>query len=231
MIPSDLTDEERIHADVSFSIEAEDIIVERIFYHMLGNPLTYQGFYVDLGACDPVRASNTHRLYRRGWRGLNVDANPDALLRFQAVRPRDTSLIAAVSESGGTGKYFRWNDPLLNGFLPDDIVRHHTASGYKILDATEIPLRAINDILAENIPVDITVDYLNIDIEMMEQRILGEWNYTRWRPQVISVEIHSGHRLSSIEQMPIARLLAERGYTFVSRIWHTSIFVDLKSGK
>ena len=31
------------------------------------------GFYVDVGAFDPANVSNTLLLYRRGWRGINIE--------------------------------------------------------------------------------------------------------------------------------------------------------------
>lgn len=32
-------------------------------------------FYVDIGAYDPIFASNTLNLYTAGWKGVNVDAS------------------------------------------------------------------------------------------------------------------------------------------------------------
>ena len=55
------------------------------------------GFYVDVGAHHPIRFSNTFRLYRKGWRGLNIDANPGSMKRFHHTRPRDINIEAAVS--------------------------------------------------------------------------------------------------------------------------------------
>lgn len=36
----------------------------------------YNGFYVDIGAYDPIFASNTLNLYTMGWDGINIEANP-----------------------------------------------------------------------------------------------------------------------------------------------------------
>jgi len=35
-----------------------------------------RGFYVDVGAYDPLEGSNTYKLYQRGWRGLTIEPNP-----------------------------------------------------------------------------------------------------------------------------------------------------------
>ncbi len=47
------------------------------------------GFYVEAGARHPVYCSNTCHFYRRGWRGINIEAFPGALESFQVLRPRD----------------------------------------------------------------------------------------------------------------------------------------------
>ena len=38
-----------------------------------------QGFYIDIGAFNPIFLSNTYYFYSRGWYGINVDATPGAI--------------------------------------------------------------------------------------------------------------------------------------------------------
>ena len=58
-----------------------------------------EGFYVDVGAFDPYRYSNTALLATYyGWSGINIDANPESIERFNEVRPNDTNILAAVSD-------------------------------------------------------------------------------------------------------------------------------------
>ena len=54
----------------SYSQEGEDMILRRIF----GDKRL--GFYVDVGAHDPRRFSNTYYFYKRGWRGINIEPRP-----------------------------------------------------------------------------------------------------------------------------------------------------------
>jgi hypothetical protein len=35
-----------------------------------------RGFYIDVGAWDPVQDSVTKHFYDRGWRGINVEPHP-----------------------------------------------------------------------------------------------------------------------------------------------------------
>lgn len=54
------------------------------------------GRYIDVGAHHPSRFSVTRHLYQKGWRGINIDANPDAIAKFIQDRPEDISLNLCV---------------------------------------------------------------------------------------------------------------------------------------
>ena len=77
-----------IYAKRSYSQEGEDMLLDRFLEDRS------VGFYVDVGAHHPKRFSNTYRLYCRGWRGLNIDANPGSMTLFQKLRPRDINVEA-----------------------------------------------------------------------------------------------------------------------------------------
>jgi len=49
---------------LSFTRNREDVLIARALQHVAG------GFYVDVGAYQPVVDSNTYVLYQRGWRGI-----------------------------------------------------------------------------------------------------------------------------------------------------------------
>ena len=84
------------YARDSYSQEGEDLIMEHFLF------CKPTGFYVDVGAHHPKKYSNTYRLYRRGWRGINIDANPGSMVEFRRVRPRDINVEAGVGAVSGT---------------------------------------------------------------------------------------------------------------------------------
>jgi hypothetical protein len=153
----------------TFSIEAEDILVWRLLYGLFQMPYSHAGFYVDLGAFDPIRHSNTYAFYRRGWRGINVEPNPQAVERFRSLRPRDVNLNVAIGQDGRTGQYVLFDEPLLNGFLEPDMIERHRSQGRQVLATQDIAFYSINTILARHVPDGVAVDYLNIDVETMEK--------------------------------------------------------------
>src|SRR3989304_2562059 len=64
------------------------------------------GFFVDVGAFDPILYSNTYALYRRGWSGIVIDPNTALRPPYRLFRRRDTFVGAAIGETG-EGTYFR----------------------------------------------------------------------------------------------------------------------------
>lgn len=79
----------------SYSQEGEDLLLSRIF----GDKK--DGFYIDVGAHHPFRFSNTYLLYKRGWRGINIDAMPGSMKLFNRFRPRDINIECGVASGGG----------------------------------------------------------------------------------------------------------------------------------
>lgn len=86
-----------------YSQTGEDILIEHIFTYT--TPRSAPALYVDIGAFHPWRYSNTALLYLKGWRGINIDANPDSIAEFKRERPDDISLVAGVGPKGRKGRF------------------------------------------------------------------------------------------------------------------------------
>ncbi len=65
----------------------------------------FKGTYVDLGCFHPTRSNNTYKLYKRGWKGLNVDLNPLSIELFNFARPRDINICEAISSKKSKKNY------------------------------------------------------------------------------------------------------------------------------
>src|SRR5437868_6288327 len=83
----------RRHVVMSYSQDGEDLVLSRFLSS------ENKGFYVDVGAHHPTRFSNTYFFYKKGWRGINIDAMPGSMIAFDKMRPRDTNVEAAISDN------------------------------------------------------------------------------------------------------------------------------------
>ena len=147
------------------------------------------GFYVDIGAFHPVSGSNTKYFYEKGWRGLNIDPNPDTISEFEQMRPRDINLGIGVSDQNSTLDYFYFGaNKSINTF--DPLLAQKFAKDFKleVKEKMKIPVRAINEVLAENLPKNQNIDFLTLDVEGFELRILKAWYFKKYSPDYILVE-------------------------------------------
>jgi FkbM family methyltransferase len=160
---------------LSYAQNAEDVVLERAFAEV------EEGFYVDVGASDPVNDSVTFHFYERGWQGVNVEPDPDDYEQLVAARPRDLNLQAAV----GPGE-----EPLI--FYPSDIRGHGTVNSALAAErghaaTIQVPQISLARIFAQYSPPD-GIHFLKVDVEHWETEVLASAELDRFRPRVVVVE-------------------------------------------
>jgi len=227
-----LREAEQSSTSTSFAIEGEDINAYRLFKDFLSDVSLTGGTYVDIGCHDPIAASNTYLFYKKGWRGLCVDANPAFAERFRQFRPEDTFVCTAVGDANAHGTYYRFDNPLVNGFYTAErALEISKALGSAIEGNDEVPFRTLNSLLNDYFRGSGIVDLFSIDVETMEEKILASWDFERWPARLIACEIQGQKSLqdiSLITQHPLSQFLRKIGYTHLSRFYHTCFFVNHK---
>lgn len=206
------------HATVSYAQEGEDLILLRLF----GN--VYRGFYVDVGAHHPSRFSNTRALYLRGWRGINIDADPDAIEAFQRERPRDINLSLGVLLTPGQSTLHVFSDPALNTF--DEVLARERQGlpGYRLVAERDVRTERLDTILAAHLPAGSAVDVLNVDAEGRDLEVLRSNDWRRFRPRCVLVEA----RIDSLDEIgsnPTHAFIFEQGYRLHAKTVNTLIYV------
>lgn len=184
-----------------------------------------RGFYVDVGAYDPVEASNTYKLYRHGWRGITIEPNPQAAWRFRLLRPRDTHLAVGVSRAPATLRYHRFDIGMLNT-MDEARAEALAAEGYRTRGTADIRCDRLETLLDEHAPGR-HIDLLNVDCEGDDLGVLDSIDYVRWRPTVVLMEDLEGHYAGarSGEGSAAMRFMQQRGYAPIARLVFTLVFV------
>jgi FkbM family methyltransferase len=206
-----------VYARESYSQEGEDMILERFL------EFRPSGFYVDIGAHHPMRLSNTYRLYRRGWRGLNIDANPGSMKAFRKVRPRDINVEAAVSSTQQELTYYIFNEPALNTFKKD-LALQYVGGPYAIVKEVKIMTLPLAQLLDQYVPAGTKIDLLTIDVEGLDYDVLRSNDWSRYAPEFILVECLEHSTPNHAGTDPVAQLLAEHHYAIVARTMNTVFF-------
>lgn len=180
------------------------------------------GFYVDIGAHHPRRFSNTYHFYKRGWRGINIDAMPGSMKLFNRWRQRDINLEVAIGRSGQEARFFVLNDPAINSF-DEELARSRATGFYHIVEEKQLRMRALSDVLLEYLPNGQHIDFLTVDVEGLDLDVLESNNWQLHRPTYVLAECW-GTDIDEIRQNPIYRFLTEQGYEFVAKTVATLFF-------
>jgi FkbM family methyltransferase len=170
------------------------------------------GFFVEVGANRPREESQTWHLERLGWSGVLIEPQPDLAQELARVR-RGRVFAVACSSRQNAGKRMRLH---VAGAL-SALDRERMAPGAKPSRVIEVPVRTLDDVLAEaGAPTEF--DLLSIDVEGHELEVLSGFALARWRPRLVLIEDHVG-------DLRKHRAMCSRGYRLVRRCGNNGWYV------
>ncbi|WP_018613715.1 FkbM family methyltransferase [Segetibacter koreensis] len=209
--------QEQFKGRTSFSQEGEDVLLERI----LGD-IDYNGSFVDIGAHHPVRFSNTYKFYQAGWRGINIEATPGSSKIFNEVRPLDINVEIPVSDKEEELTFYVFNNPELNTFSEEHALHWHGRGDNKIIDRVKLKTATIDSILKEHGQQKKNFDFLSIDVEGLDLRILKTLDFNEYSFNFIIVE--DSTEMSDINDGELHEFLVSKGYKLLSKLFYSSIY-------
>jgi hypothetical protein len=194
---------------------AEDVALARLLPDA-------RGFYVDIGAFHPKFGSNTYLLWKRGWRGVNVDVDEYKMALFRRFRPDDTNLTIGISSKNGERNfYFQEGESYgsMSSFEPQFSASRGARLGRRV-SSRVVPVRTLNWLLDQHVPrsadgKQVAIDLLNIDVEGHELELLRDFDFARYRPRCICVEIHAA-TMTELANLPTYLLLRRANYDLVA---------------
>ncbi len=171
------------------------------------------GFYVDVGANDPVVDSQSWHLEQLGWTGLLVEPDPDCCMRLREQR-KGTVVQKACSCPANAG-----HDLLLRRAGPHSTVEDAPiALGVAVpLDTVAVACDTLDGILRAH-GVQPGFGLLSIDIEGHELAALEGLDLAHWQPRLVLLEDHVTHLRKH-------RRMCELGYQLVMRTGLNSWYV------
>jgi FkbM family methyltransferase len=196
--------------------DGEDLILNRLLEGKV------EGFYVDVGAHHPARFSNTYLFYKRGWRGINIDAMPGSMKRFVRVRPRDINIECGVAGHAGKLRYHRFNEPALNTFDAAE-AKLKNRPPYELIDTVEIEVQPLSALLALHLPPMQQIDFLSVDVEGKDYEVLRSNDWELFRPRFILAETLRTDMLH-LSECPVVKFLGSVGYRPVAKAYNTTFF-------
>ena len=178
----------------------------------------HKGKFVDIGCFHPTRYNNTYKMYKLGWRGINIDLNPLTIELFNFLRTKDININAAISDKEDTKTLYFIDELNTQNTLESNhllfLKKHHNVSDEEI-SLSEINTKRLDKILDEYKFNDI--DFLNIDVEGHELNILSSIDYNKFKIKFISVEMINHNKESKIVSQKLNDLLNKNNY-FLEKI-------------
>lgn len=210
-----------------YSQYGEDMILNYIFKNQKN------GLYVDIGAYHPLLFSNTRKLHLRGWKGINIDANQDTIKLFNNERPNDINLHYAIADAEGKADYYKFLEIDEAGggsgnSLSLDVKDHYKKEG---IEATKIvvPMITLEKVLNKHLEGK-AIDFMNIDVEGFDLKVLQSNNWSKFRPKILAVEIWlEDINHENLMANDTYKFLAQNGYKPFSNLVHTWFFMDKKN--
>ena len=209
---------------ISYSLNAVDLIIDYIFKDK------YIGTYVDVGAQHPISNNNTYLLFKRGWNGINIDLDRKNIDLFNISRPKDINLNYAISDKEGETDFYFYHESSPINTLNKKVKEYQKA---KISEIKKINTFTLNNVF-KKINFDKNIDYLNIDVEGYEDKVLSGFDINKYKPSVVSVEYldlkmkkleFKNNNLDNLLNSNIYKYFNDNNYYFVNWLHSDLIFI------
>jgi FkbM family methyltransferase len=208
----------------SYSFNSVDLIINYIFKDKK------KGFYLDVGSQHPVSNNNTFLLFKKGWKGINIDLDKKNIDLFKIARPNDINLNFAISDSEDEVDLFFYHDSSPINTLSKNVSNFQNAKVSKI---KKIQTKILNNIL-KNLNIHDHIDYMNIDVEGHENQVLKGFNINKYKPSVISIEYldlsmkkleFKNNDINNLLNSDLYKYFIQNDYYFVNWLHGDLIFV------
>ena len=189
-----------------FAEFAEDVMVNRIFKNHK------KGIYIDIGAYHPYKGSLTYMLFKKGWRGMNVDLSRTSIDLFNIARPKDLNICCAISNKTEKKTYYE-NSPVnqQNSLIKqNDQQKEIEIEAYRLADL----------LTSKNFE---NPDYLNIDTEGNEMDVLEGIDFNKVKPKLVTIEENDFSKISNFKSQK-ASFMNDRNYALINTIGVTMFF-------
>lgn len=187
------------------------------------------GFYIEIGAFDGVKLSNTYFFECIGWTGLLVEPQPLQFEKLIVNRPNSlcenvcisTSKEDAVLNIVKEEAYETWSFISKKGENESPDIGFETSK-------INVKCKTINELIPNEIS---SIDFISIDVEGMEMEVLKTLDIAKYKPRIILLENPNNEineYLLTFGYRPFIRTWINYLYTFdVTQFEGIDIYKDL----
>lgn len=170
---------------IYYSQNGEDAILWSLFINR-----KEPGYFVDVGALDGTRFSNTYSFELEGWNGVCIEAHNDYIDLLRKARPGSICVHAAVSDCNESEvKFYANKRGSLSTLDPsqEDYFRRQYGEFFTGFEVQKVQMRKLDSIL-EEVKAPSPIDVISIDVEGYEVEVLKGFDLSKYRPRVLVIE-------------------------------------------
>ena len=150
---------------------------DRIINEILNNKIK-KGFYVDVGCFHPIKHSNTARLFKKGWSGINIDIEKNKIQVFNIIRRKDHNVLTPVSTTNQVLKIYKTQNYGVGSTTKREFINKKN----DIIEDQSLQSRTLNEIISQSPFRNQEIDLLSIDTAGTDFDVLKSLNLDKYRP-------------------------------------------------
>jgi FkbM family methyltransferase len=191
----------------------QDKTVHQMFFQNIFN-----GYFVDIGAHDGTTFSNSKFFEELGWNGVCIEPNPKIFSILQSTR-KCKCVKKAISDKVGTAQFFQilGEANMLSG-LADEFNQRGIENIHHNIQNNEFDYIDVELDLFDNIVDNTTIDFLSLDTEGNELKILQTIDFNKYNIKVITVE-------NNDYDDKFLKFLTPKNYHFVTRLGCDELYI------
>lgn len=152
---------------------------------------TFKGTFIDVGAFEPIRISNSYHFEKNDWNVFCFEANTNSIPLLKQHRKnvynyaiynedKDSVTFNVVESNGWTAGFsaIELNKGIAQRFVCND----------KKITRIQVPQRTLNTILANELSQVTEIHILKIDVEGGELNVLKGLDLNKYKPTIIVLE-------------------------------------------
>jgi len=180
------------------------------------------GLYIDVGCYHPIHRNNTYLLHKQDWNGINIDTSEFSIDLFNHMRPNDLNYNCAISNRNEIIKLFYQKE--LSQLSTTERNQAKTVFQGNIKEK-DIQAFTLDAILNKGKFKNNKIDFLDIDVEGADLKVLEGLSFDIYKPELVCVEIHE----KEIKQNDIYKFLDNKNYKLLWSGVFSHIFKRFKN--
>lgn len=175
------------------------------------------GFFLDVGANEPQKGSQTWVFEERGWRGILIEPQARLCERLRQARPRSQVFQVACGAPGAPTELTLYTAESLGH---SGLVKNLVDATTKYVGTEIVRVMTLDAVLAE--AGNPKIDFMTMDVEGTQLDVLRGFSLQRHRPKLLLMEDH-------LHDLRAHRYLGRAGYRLAKRTGLNNWYVPNES--